>query len=239
MKECLSCHTFFQESAMYCHGCGGCLREISLGEALEHTRKRFLRHFSENKDIKIFDPHTQYVVSSYFNNHSLFLYFDLSKNQLKYGCNFDRFFIQPLNLTALINFPWLVFNLLYTNYFHLFYTDHCPVCNCKHVHGHHSQKECEYNVVYFQILCDVLNGDIIYTKKIYETYCREQQDMRTPNAFANLSQRNKGVEFTLDLLSISFSILVWMYLIVYVGFPMAKTLMFKLQFLDAYEWHFL
>lgn len=223
---------------MSCHHCGKKLKEISLREALEHTRKRFLQHFSEDKSIKIFDPHTQYVVSSYFNNHSLFLYFDLSKNQLKYGRQFDRFFIQPLNLTALINLPWLVFNVLYSNYFHIFYRARCPICNCKHLPWHHTKEECEYNVVYFQILCDVLNGDIVYTKKVYETYSREQQDQHALNAFANLNKRNKGVEFALDLLSISFSVMIWIYAIVYIGFPMAKTLMFKLQFLDAYEWHF-
>lgn len=239
MKECLSCHTFFRESAMQCQQCGGRVNEISLGQALEHTRKRFLRHFSEDKNIHIFDPHTQYVVSSYFNNHSLFLYFDLNKNQLKYGRSFERFFIQPVNLTAFINLPWFFYNLLYTNYFHLTYTDYCLKCHCKHLKGYHSREECEYNIAYFQILCDVLNGDIVYTKKVYEEYYRERKGQREPNPFADLNKRHKGVEFALDLLSISLSVLLWIYLMVYVGFPMAKVLMIKLQFIDAYEWHFL
>ncbi len=236
MKECSSCHIFFKESVMQCQGCGETLKEITLGEALEHTRKRFLKHFSEDKSVHIFDPHTQYVVSSYFNNHSLFLYFDLSKNQLKYGRHFERFFIQPINLTAFINIPWFFYNLLYTNYFHFFYNRYCPVCNCKHLEGHHSQEECEYNKIYFQILCDVLNGDIVNTKKVYEEYYQENKNLQIPNAFANLSKRHKRAEFALDLLSISLSILAWMYVMVYVGFPMGKSLMLKLQFLDAYEW---
>jgi hypothetical protein len=235
MKECLSCHTFFKESTMRCQGCSGALKEVSLGEALEHTRKKFLRHFSEDKNIRIFDPHTQYVVSSYFNNHSLFLYFDLSKHQLKYGRHFERFFIQPVNLTAFINVPWFVFNLLYTNYFHLFYTAHCAVCNCKHLEDHHPKEECEYNGVYFQILCDVLNGDIVYTKKVYEEYYRENKEKRIPNAFADLSKRHKRVEFFLDLLSISLSLFVWLYLFVYVGFPSAKTAMQMLQMQSNYR----
>ncbi|HOD12541.1 MAG TPA: hypothetical protein PKO44_05570 [Candidatus Omnitrophota bacterium] len=236
MKECFACHIFYKESIMHCQCCGQILAEVSLAEALAHTRQRFLRHFSEDKRIQGLDAHTKYVASSYFNNHSLFLYFDLNKNHMKYGPKFDRFFIQPINCTALINFPWLVFNVLYTNYFHYAYTDFCPRCHCKCRPKNHSKEECEYNSTYFQILRDIFNGDIIFTRSIYETHDRELRQKSLPSAFSDLSRRHKAVEISLDLLSIGLSVLFWIFVGVYVSFPMVKVLMQKMQFLDAYEW---
>jgi hypothetical protein len=221
---------------MQCQQCGRVLKEVSLSEALEHTRQRFLRHFSENKSIRALDAHTKYVVGSYFNNHSLFLYFDLNKNHMKYGQGFERFFIQPINCTALINFPWFVFNVLYTNYFHYAYKGFCVKCHCKHHTDHHPASECDYNVIYFQILRDIFNGDIIYTKSVYETYDKDCRLRGLPSAYSDLSRRNKFCEIALDLLSIGLSVLFWIFIGVYVSFPMVKVLMQKMQFLDAYEW---
>ena len=237
MKECLNCNIFYKESAMTCHRCQKTLIEVELKDALEHTRKKFLKRFSHSKDIRIFDPHTQYVVGSYFKNHSLFLYFDLNRNQMKYGPKVNRFFIQPVNALAFFNMPWFIFNLLYSNYFHFSYTGFCTQCHCKHRLGQHFKNECNYNIAYFHILRDVLNGDIIHTKRIYEE-CVESGDgeIGTKRAYLNLSHRHKRTEVFFDLLSIGFSVFLWMFIAVYVSFPMFKTLLQKLYFYDAYQW---
>ncbi len=70
---------------MTCHRCQKTLIEVELKDALEHTRKKFLKRFSRSKDIRVFDPHTLYIVGSYFKDQSFFLYFDLNRNQMKYG----------------------------------------------------------------------------------------------------------------------------------------------------------
>ena len=237
MKECLKCNIFYQESAMTCCHCKETLVEIGLKDALEHTRKKLLKRFSHSKDIRVFDPHTQYVVGSYFKDHSLFLYFDLNRNQMKYGQKVDRFFIQPVNALAFFNLPWLIFNFLYSNYFHLSYKRFCSQCHCKHQLGQHSRKQCDYNIAYFHILRDVLNGDIVHTKKIYQK-CLESSDgeVGVKRAYLDLSYRHRRVEVFFDSLSVGFSVFLWMFLTVYVSFPMFKVLLQKLYFYDAYQW---
>ncbi|MDD3375115.1 MAG: hypothetical protein PHY73_05270 [Candidatus Omnitrophica bacterium] len=237
MKECLSCNVFYQESAMVCERCKKTLVEIDFKQALEHTRKKFLKRFSGSKDVRIFDPHTQYIVGSYFKNHSLFLYFDLNRNQMKYGLEVKRFFIQPVNAIAFFNLPWVIFNFLYSNYFHFLYKGFCNQCHCKHRLGQHSKDECDYNIAYFHILRDVLNGDIVHTKRIYQQ-CAESADGEagTRRAYLDLSRRHKKTEVFFDLLSIGFSVFLWIFLAVYVSFPMFKVLLQKIHLYDMYEW---
>jgi len=221
---------------MSCQECGRVLEEISLQQALEHTRKNLLRKIAKKKDFKALDPQTQYIIASYFGDHSLFLFFDMNKNHMKYGKKVMRFFIQPINMTCVFNIPWFLFNVIYSNYFHFFYTSFCTTCQCKHIPGRHSAQECEYNLGYFHILRDVLNGNIIQTKKIYQKYFEKDKRQHRRNPYQDLCRRPVRTETFLDLLSIGFSVFLWIYLAVYVSFPMAKSLVQKLHDSDTYEW---
>lgn len=221
---------------MRCHQCKKSLVEITLQDALNHTRKRFLKQFSGSTSFKIFDPHTQYVLRSYLKNHSLFLFFDLNLNQMKYGREIKRFFIQPVNMLAVFNIPWFIFNLFYSNYFHFTFKSFCPQCNCKHGRRH-TKEQCDYNIAYFHILRDILNGDIIQTKKIYEK-CLDSKnsEIGTRKAYLDLSRRNKKTEIFFDLLSVTFSVFLWIFVVVFISFPMFKVLLQKLYHYDAYQW---
>ena len=155
---------------------------------------------------------------------------------MKYGFRFERFFIQPINMTCVFNLPWFFFNAIYSNYFHFRYKAFCLRCHCKHIPGHHPKEECEYNLGYFYILRDVLSGSIVRTRKVYEHLLVEDRKKRKPNPYADLCQRPIRLEVFFDLLSIGFSVFLWLYLAVYVSLPMAMTLVQKLQAPDAYEW---
>ncbi|MDP8264013.1 MAG: hypothetical protein P9M12_00845 [Candidatus Aceula lacicola] len=222
---------------MTCHRCQKTLIEVELKDALEHTRKKFLKRFSRSKDIRVFDPHTLYIVGSYFKDQSFFLYFDLNRNQMKYGLQKKRFFVQPVNMLTVFNLPWFIFNLLYSNYFHFLYKGFCTQCHCKYRSGQHSKDECAYNIAYFHVLRDVLNGDIIHTKRVYEK-CVESNDGEAGvrQAYLNLNHRHKKTEVFFDLLSIGFSVFLWIFIAVYASFPMFKVLLQKLLFYDAYQW---
>ncbi len=238
MRECFSCRIFYQESARICSRCQEQLQEVTLSQALEHTRNKFLNRFSRQAKVKNLNSHAHYVISSYFGNHSLFLFFDLNKNHMKYGPYFERFFIQPLNMTFVFNLPWFFFNVLYSNYFHIHYKDFCHRCYCKHPKGYHTTQECDYNIEYFYILRDVLNGSIVRTKKVYERLLVDDLKSGKKNPYADLYKRPIKLEVFFDLISISFSIFLWLYFTAYISFPMVKVLAQILQIPDAYEWRF-
>lgn len=221
---------------MVCERCASLLGEITFQEALARRRKKFLRRFTQQRDIRKIDPPTQYVIASYFGNHSLFLFFDLNKNLMKYGPRRERFFVQPIHMTFVFNLPWFFFNVLYSNYFHFYYNNFCPRCYCKCAKGRHSLQECDYNIIYFQVLRDVLNGSILRTRHVYEKFSEEDRSHQRKNPYSDLSFRPMKAEIFFDILSISLSVLLWIYLAVYVSFPMVKVLMQKLEFYDAYEW---
>ncbi len=238
MKECLSCRIFYHPSALICDHCHHKLEEVSLVLAFEHTRDKFLRCFSQKASIKNFNAHAQYVIGSYFGNHSFFSFFDLNKKHMRYGPTFERFFIQPINMTCVFNLPWFFFNVLYSNYFHFYYQGFCQRCYCKHPLKHHTREQCDYNIGYFHILRDVLNGNIVHTKKIYEKYLKEDNLLKHSQPYADLYRPLSKSDVALDILSVGLSVFFWLYLAVYISFPMVKVLAHILQVPDAYEWRF-
>jgi hypothetical protein len=238
MKECLSCRIFYHPSALTCDQCHHKLEEVSLSLALEHTRDKFLRHFSERGSLKNFNAHAQYVISSYFGNHSFFSFFDLNKKHMRYGPKCERFFIQPINMTCVFNLPWFFFNVIYSNYFHFYYKGFCKRCYCKHLLKRHTKDDCDYFISYFHILRDVLNGNIVHTKKIYEKNLNDDGRLKGSHPYADLYRAPCKSEIFLDVLSVGLSVFFWLYLAVFVSFPMVKVLAQILQVPDAYEWRF-
>ncbi len=237
MKECPSCHIFYKDFILTCPQCHLELKGISLRKALERRRRRSFRQFGGSQDFKILDLNAQYIIESYFKDHSLFLHFELNKNQMRYSEKFERFFIQPINLVAVFNIPWFIFNIIYSSYFYLSYRNFCQKCHCKYLSAVHSQEECDYNIAYFNILCDVLNGDITDTKKVYEQCSQGEGGERESRlAYQKLNYRHKKAEIFFDLFSILLSVMFWIYICLCVSLPMVKVLLQKLYFYKAYEW---
>ncbi len=223
---------------MQCFHCEERLEEISFEEALRRTRKYLLqRDLARNRDIS--DDSKQYYIRHYLGNDSLFLLFDLYRNRLKHGRSPKRFLVQPVRVTAVFNLPWLFFNIIASNMFHFRYTAFCPQCNCKCVPGKHFKEECEYNKEYFQILDDILTGEIVEKKSYYQKRAYDLLRQGKQSAFADLFLRKRSRELILDFCSVGFSVFLWIYLIVYVGFPMFLVLVEKLLHIDMYEWVFL
>ncbi len=236
MKGCYTCHLFYQESSMRCADCGKELVEISLEEALELTQQKSFKTHVASSGLKVSDEYKQYYIRSYLGDRSLFLLYDLSRNRLKHSPKPKRFLIQPVNFTALFNIPWLIFNVVSTNIFHSRYTGFCQRCNCKMVPDQHSREECDYNIEYFHILDDILTGEIMRTKKLYHEKALLDQKSGKKNAFVDLFLRERKVEVFFDFLSVSLSIFLWLYIAVYVSYPMFQVLLQKFDYMDSYEW---
>lgn len=223
MKACRQCRVFFQESTMSCDRCGRVLSEVTLTEALSLTRKKSFKEQIHASDAQASDAYKQYLIRRYLGDGSLFLLFDLCKNRLKHGKKPKRFLIQPVDFTAFFNIPWFVFNIISTNMFHLQYTGFCARCGCKSIPGYHSPAECDYNIEYFSILDDILSGDIVDTKVIYEQHGLEMKKARQPSAYHDLFLRKVRSEFFFDVLSIGLSIAFWLFLVIFVAWPVISS----------------
>lgn len=236
MKLCRKCQIFYQEQIMTCRDCRSVLPEVTLSEALEFTRRQsFSKRIDAQKKNDLADPEIRYYIRRYLKNCSLFLDYDLHKNELRRGKTPKRFFISPLNFTCLINFPWLFFNVLSTNMFHMQYTGYCETCNCKIIPGRHDRNECDYLIDYFSIIDDIINGKIIDRKEIYESLSKDSRAKNLPNAYDDLFRRSARWEAFFDFLSVGLTVAFWLYIAVNISWPMLQVLLQKLAQSDAYE----
>jgi len=236
MKYCPNCSKFFREQIMTCQSCDGSLNEVDLTHALQLTKKEsFRKRITGYDENRLHDSYKQYHIRSYLKNRSLFLDFDLFKNRLKHGKRLKRFFIAPVHLTSVLNLPWFIFNIINTNLFHLNFTEFCPKCNCKCIPGQHDQGTCDYNLEYFNILNDILSGRILENKEIYMHYAAEKRMKGLRSAYNDLFRRNIYWEIFWDLLSIGFSIMLWIFVAVNVSFPMFMVLVQRLQQFERYQ----
>ena len=236
MKICLQCKNLFQEMAMSCPTCQKDLKEVSLSEVLALTEeKAFHGHISGIAESDLSDSNVQYHLRSYLRNRSLFLDFDLYKNRLKHGQRLKRFFIAPVNVTVIINLPWFLFNVVSSNLFHTQYTEYCARCDSKYIKGRHTLEECDYNIEFFHILDDILNGKILDRKMIYKENAKERVAKGLRSAYVDLFCRSIPWESFWDLISIGLSIAFWLYVAVYISWPMFQVLLQQLAHLDSYE----
>jgi len=235
MRECPKCHVLVS-AGMCCSHCGTDLVEITMEQALEHTRKRFMRRYVQGKSIGYVDRHMQYIFASYFGDKSITMIHWVNKNNLKYGREYDRFLIRPFNLSDLLNLPWLLFNIIDSNFFHMRYDSYCPQCDCKYIAGTHTAEKCRYNQLFFNILKDALNGDIVHTKKIYEAQALEDRKKKISNPFTDLQPKWRVFHVALDFASVAVSVLVWTVALVYALMP---VIIFLLRKGDLYKKLFL
>jgi len=219
-----------------CPSCKGSTEEVSLKVALKVTRQASLKNSIRGKPKEeLPDAYQQYHIRSYLKDRSLFLDFDLLKNRLKHGRRLKRFLIAPINLTSALNLPWFFFNVISTNLFHMHHTRFCSRCQAKIIPGQHDLAKCDYNVEYFNILDDILSGRIVDTKIVYQHYAAERRSKGQRSAYNDLFRRKVRWEILADIMSVGFSVFLWIYVAVYVSFPMCKVLAQKLQQLDSYE----
>jgi len=218
---------------MQCDACRIELNEVSLPQALEASNIKLLKKAISGTNLT--DEHIQYHIRSYLGNRSLFLDYDIQLNRMKHGPRRKRFLICKIDMTAAFNIPWFFFNIISSNLFHAAYTHYCPRCNTKYISGRHTIEDCDYNIEYFNILEDILNGNILVHKPIYQHYAAEKCQKGQRSAYQNLFCRTAKIEAFFDMFSITLSVLFWLFIAVYISWPFAKVTAEKLQNLDEYE----
>lgn len=221
---------------MACTHCQVHLIEVSLPEAIKRSHVRsFQKAITGSESKELPDEHIQYHIRSFLGNRTLFLDFDIQKQRIKHGRKLKRFLIAPFNMTCVFNIPWFIFNVLSSNFFHMTHLNYCGRCNCKHIPNHHSENECDYNIEYFHILEDILSGHIVQRRSFYQTYALEQAYKKKRSAYTDLFCRKVRWEAFWDITSITLSILFWVFIVVFVAYPMAMNLTQKLMQIDSYE----
>ncbi len=231
MRKCPHCH-IFAVSGILCIHCGSALEDVSMEQALEHTRKRFIRRYIQGKNTRHVDRHMQYIFASYFSDTSIAMLYTINKNLLKLGREYERFLVRPFHISDVFNIPWLIYNVVDSNIFHMRYQFYCPRCDCKHVKGRHSEEECQYNQMFLNILKDALSGEIVQTKKIYQAKADEDRYQHRKNAYIDLSASPKILHLVVDFSSVSVSVLAWLALAVYLLLP---VIIFLLKKADLYN----
>ena len=221
---------------MACPVCRGHLVEVNLAEALQLSDRQALqRHITGEQKRQLPDAYQQYHVRSYLKDRSLFLDYNLNKFRLKHGRRLKRFFISPITWASIFNLPWLIFNIIATNIFHLTHTEYCERCQAKYVKGAHPRAECDYHIEYYKILDDILSGMIVHRKDIYQNYAAEQIRQGYPSAYRDLFQRPLRWEGFWDLISIGMSLAFWLYLLAFVAYPFAQVLAQRLESMESLE----
>ena len=59
------------------------------------------------------------VIGNYFKSRTFYFFYGLSRNELKMGQVYKRFFVQPFNLAFFLMIPWAVINVVDSLFFHL------------------------------------------------------------------------------------------------------------------------
>ncbi|MDZ4242056.1 MAG: hypothetical protein U1D99_04435, partial [Candidatus Omnitrophota bacterium] len=98
-----------------------------------------------------------------------------------------------------------------------------------------TRAECDYNIEYFSVLDDILNGRILDRKPLYEQFAREKQLKGLRSAYHELFHRLVRWEIFWDVISIWFSVLFWLYVIVFISYPWVKVLWQMIQGWESRE----
>ena len=135
MKKCRECKIVFHHPARErCLYCDTILTVLSDDEPLEDA----VAFLSKEDDTTILlsndtgslgrviqkrdtlsqeDPH--YVIGHYFKSCTFYFFYVLSRNELKMGKEYKRFFVQPFNFSFSLMIPWVVINVVDSLFFHL------------------------------------------------------------------------------------------------------------------------
>ena len=110
MRKCLRCQIIFHsDQRLNCLYCDTRLSDADFGEIARGTSPKE-RIFQKEENIK--HVRMEYLVGSYFKNKTFSFLYNFSRNELKLGKEFKRFFIQPIDFTSVIKIPWIVINII-------------------------------------------------------------------------------------------------------------------------------
>lgn len=171
------------------------------------------------------EAHTrlQFIVSSYFRTRTLHFMYDFSRNDFKLGPEFKRQLIQPMHMMFFLMLPWLALNIFDSFFSRLIYTKYCSKCGWKFYRtdrgGEHCHEECEYNREYKDVVAAILNGSIMRKENTFKRLGTMKKSAGRRSAYWDLCQGKAFFSAVLDVVTIWFSVCLWIILLVALVFP--------------------
>jgi hypothetical protein len=166
----------------------------------------------------------QYIMGSYFRIRTFQFMYRFSRNELKVGKDNRRFLVQPLNFSWFLMLPWVIINFFDSIVFHLIYNGYCEKCGWKFNklggHAEHEPKVCAYNQEYTAIIEDIFSARITKTEERFQEQATEKIGHGLRSAYHDLCEPERVSSRFLDILSILISIVVVMYLAIFLVTPM-------------------
>jgi len=222
MRKCPNCQIVYHSPRrICCLYCDAQLISAEFNDALRVRETEFLKGrtnlLAQSADI----ARMRSVLDKYFRMRSFTFSYVFSRNQMKFGQKFERFFVEPITFAFFIKIPWLIINLFDSMSMHLVYQGYCPQCQWKHKRlsgaGEHSKAECVYNQEYSALLKEILSGEFIRNESKFEQQAAALTSAGQRSAYNTLCSRRSGMEYGMDLVAILFSMALYMILPIKIG----------------------
>ena len=234
MKECPRCKiVFLLEERLRCLYCDTLLMKADKSEiskvdsamteefvtTQEHPIERLLAIYKEGGHGRM-----QYLVGSYFKARTFHFMYVFSRNEFKWGREYQRLLIQPLNFSVFLTIPWVLVNLIDSLFFRMIYNGYCPKCRWKYRKfistGEHRFDECGYNREYITVVQDILTGNISRKEAEHKKFALQKTKLGQRSAYHDLCKGKDFFSGWLDVASIWFSISLIFLLIVCLTLPL-------------------
>ena len=244
MKECPRCKiTFHLDDRTRCLYCDSLLVAVDedktnlnaavgdlgmLGIAVEPVLQRVVNEHGIEAHTRL-----QFIIASYFRTRTFHFMYAFSRNHFKMGARFDRYLVQPFNLTSFLLLPWLAINLVDSVICRFIYTKYCTKCGWKFYrtesNGEHLHRECEYNREYKEVIDAILTGSIVQREKEFKQLGLMKRHAGRRSAYWDMCRRRDFFSSILDVTCIWFSICLWILLVIYLVFPSVITGVYMLD----------
>ncbi len=177
------------------------------------------------------------VIGGYLQSRTFHFFYSLSRNELKMGKTYKRFFVHPWNFSFLLNLPWAAVNLVDSALFHLRYKTYCPMCKWKFAGGgaKHDPKECAYNREYTLIINAILTGFIGRMEPTFQAQALAEVKRGEKSAYMDLCTRQNTSEKVWDTVAMWFSIALLAGVALAIFVPLTKQIITSLQNYEAEE----
>ena len=236
MRRCLRCKViFYHDERARCLYCDSILMSVGLDESralLEGQTASgvIAEQLARDRDRNIHE-NLRYLIGSYFRVRTFHFLYSFSRNDLKMGKEFKRFWVQPPSATVILALPWFAVNLLDSTFFRGFYNGYCADCGWKYFGGHirHDPVECEYNQEYGRLIKEILSGHILQTEEEFQRQALAKVRQGKRSAYFDLCSRKNKYESVLDVACIWFSCGILVYFLVLLIFPLTIKLIYALS----------
>ncbi len=226
MKKCNRCNLIFHvEERIRCLYCDTLLYEIT-----DENRKSWFDQDSSVPSAQLVRQkgdisygRLQYIISSYFRVRTLHFMYSFSRNDMRMGKEFKRFFIQPVNVTSFLSIPWLLVNLCDSVFFRMFYNGFDSESGWKYVRLSENQslteEERSYCKEYKDVVDDILSGKICQTEGRLKEIAKEKLKVGKRSAYNDLCNNRKYFSGFLDIMTIWFSVCLLLVAMVWAAYP--------------------